>query len=96
MGKSDDFAFIVSCISVTVLVGTHRNDQANALFVVYVETVLGTSCAVPARDIHITTRVNNLKDLTGNMHPEYYVDPFSNNPWNPLFYQNVEASIKIE
>ena len=82
--------------SCAVLVETYRNDQANALFVVYVETVLGTSCVSTARDFQKRKRVDNLQKLTGNYAPNYHTNPFLNDPWNPLLYQDVEASIKFE
>jgi hypothetical protein len=74
----------------------HHIEQANALFVVYVETVLDTSCYAPASDAYGQKIVDDLKSKTGTTIPDYHKQPFINNPWNPLFYQNVQASIEFE
>jgi len=74
----------------------HHIEQANALFVVYVETVLDTSCYAPANDVYGQKVVGALKSKTGKTIPDYYSQPFRNEPWNPLFYQNVQASIEFE
>ena len=71
--------------------------QANALFVVYVETVMATSCAAKASDLHRAKSVAKVTQASGGANPaplRFYSNPFRNDPKNPLHYQDVPASIR--
>jgi Metal-independent alpha-mannosidase (GH125) len=65
---------------------------ANALFVVYLESMTGTSCSVSAAELHRISFVSSLKAKQTEKSLSFYQQS-SNDPWNPLYYQNVEASI---
>jgi uncharacterized protein len=69
-------------------------EWANALFVIYLETVTGTSCAAPARKLYLANNADGLQEHSKLNPPAYYKN-IRNDPWNPLYYQNVEASIKF-
>ena len=67
-------------------------EWANALFVVYLESTTGASCSASAAEFHRTNFVSSLKAKHADKALSFYQHS-SNDPWNPLYYQNVEASI---
>ena len=71
--------------------------QANALFVIYTETVLGTSCAPVASDLNRQTHVGQLMKKAGNHTAgSFYKVNRKNDHWDPKLYQNIEAYIHFE
>jgi meiotically up-regulated gene 157 (Mug157) protein len=70
-------------------------EWANALFVVYVETVTGASCSVPASKVHGATTILAYKAKYAMENPSFYQESY-NDPWDPRFYQNVVASIHFD
>lgn len=71
--------------------------QANALFVIYTETVLGTSCAHIASDLYRQTHVEDLMKKNGNhTSGSFYKVNRKNDHWDPTLYQNIEAYIHSE
>jgi len=67
-------------------------EWANALFVVYLESMTGTSCSASAAEFHRTRFVSSLKAKYAEKSMSFYQQS-SNDPWKPLYYQNVMASI---
>lgn len=71
-------------------------EWANALFVIYVEAVLGADCAATADQMHLSNSMEKARKSTGQKPPHFYNNRAHNSPWNKLYWQNVEANVHFD
>ena len=64
--------------------------QANALFVVFVETMLGERCDTVGR----TQYMESVSKSNRGARPQFYQNKYRNNHTDHKFYQGIEASVK--